>query len=629
MCGICGVVTAPGAGRADPAVVEAACDVLRHRGPDHGAVESFGRAVLGYRRLRIIDLATGDQPVANESGDVVAVLNGELYNFRELREGLAAGHDVRGTGDTPVIPHLYEEHGPRFVEHLHGMFAIALWDQRRGRLVLARDRFGKKPLLWTRLGDGSLAFASELKALLTLPGVARRVRLDAVDAFLSLGYVPGDETAIDGVQRLAPGHTLVLEGGEATIEPYWRLEPRSLEFDEDEWLDAVREGVRAAVRRRLVADVPLGALLSGGIDSSIVVAVMAQESSEPVRTFSVGFADDRYDERRYARLVAERYGTVHEELLVEPDAAELLPRLAASYDEPFGDSSALPTFIVCEHARRFVTVALAGDGGDEVFGGYERYRAHALAGRLRRLPPALPTVAARALRAVPSGRTEERAQPFRAARFLETVGLAPAERYGRLMEVFPAHTRAGLWTNEALAAVGEPPTAGDLLGPPPSGGITGLQLLDARTYLPGDLLFKADIASMASSLELRAPFLDHELAELALGLPDALKQRGGRGKVALRRAFAADLPDEILRRGKRGFGVPVSRWFRGELRELARGLLLDERSRRRGWFRPQAVETLLEEHAAGRRDNGPRIWSLVMLELWLRHHVEASAGPAA
>src|SRR5580765_7203814 len=360
MCGICGLV-APGEG--DTTLVERMNAALVHRGPDEGSVDEFGRCVLGHRRLRVIDLATGSQPVTNEAGDVVAVFNGERYNFQDLRRDLTAtGHEVRGSGDTPVIPHLYEEDGPDFVRRLSGMFAIALWDARRDRLVLARDRVGKKPLLWTRLPDGGLAFASELKALLRLPEVSRDVDVEALDAYLALQYVPGERTGLRGIHKLPPGHVLVAEGDGQRIERYWRAEPADESAGEQEWLKRVRATVDEAVRKRLVADVPLGALLSGGIDSSIVVALMAQASSEPVRTFTVGFADARYDERAYARLVATRYGTVHEELEIQADVAATLPRLAATYDEPLGDEAAFPTFLIAEQARRHVTVALAGDG---------------------------------------------------------------------------------------------------------------------------------------------------------------------------------------------------------------------------------------------------------------------------
>ena len=627
MCGICGLIGANGAG--DPALVEVMNAAIVHRGPDDGSVDAFGRCALAHRRLSVIDIESGFQPVANESGTVQAVFNGELYEFARLREELTAGgHELRGTGDTPVIPHLYEEHGLGFAERLHGMFAVALWDAPRERLVLVRDRLGKKPLLYTVLDDGSFAFASELKALLRIPELRDDVDLGALDAYLSLGYVPGADTALRHVRRVPPGHLLVWEDGEARLERYWRPRIDETRRTDAEWLELVRETVGAAVRRRLVADVPLGALLSGGIDSSVVVALMAQASREPVRTFSVGFSDPRYDERALARAVAERWGTRHEELLLEPDAAETLPRLAAILDEPFADSSALPTFLVSEHARRHVTVALSGDGGDESFGGYERYRAVALARALERVPRAALGLAARAARRLPGGRTEMRSAPFRGARLLETAAVEPAMRYGRLMEIFSAGLRAELWEPDVLAEIGAPRPAAELLGPRRGGGIRGLQLLDLETYLPGDLLVKADLTSMAASLELRAPLLDHQVVELGLSLPDHFKASRTRGKLALRRAFAAELPAEILQAPKRGFGVPVARWFREDLRELARDALLDERARSRRLIRREVVERLLREHADGRVDHGARLWTLLMLELWQRTHLDARR-PAA
>jgi asparagine synthase (glutamine-hydrolysing) len=354
--------------------------------------------------------------------------------------------------------------------------------------------------------------------------------------------------------------------------------------------------------------VPLGALLSGGIDSSIVVALMAQASSQPVRTFTVGFPDTRYDERAYARAVASRYGTVHEEVEIEEDIAATLPRLAAAFDEPLGDEAAFPTFLIAEEARRHVTVALGGDGGDETFAGYERYIAHRLA---ERIPAPAAQAGAAALRLLPAARREPRSPLFRAARLFDVASAPAGRRYARLMEVFSVERRRELWSDPRLAQ--------QVRLEPSRPGIAGLQLLDIETYLPGDLLLKADLASMAHSLELRSPFLDHEVVALGLALPDSLKTRGLRGKVALRRAFAADLPPEIADRGKTGFGVPLGRWFRSDLRDLARGLL----SRDRGWFRPEAVRRLLEEHESGRADHGHRLWCLLMLELWVREHVEA------
>ena len=580
---------------------------LVHRGPDEGSTDAFGHCVLGHQRLKVIDLDTGYQPVSNETGDVVAVFNGEAYNFMSLRDQLG-GHEVRGTGDTPILPHLYEESGPHFVERLHGMFAVALWDAGRERLVLARDRLGKKPLLWARLPDGTLAFASELKALLRLPQLSREIDLDAVDAYLALQYVPGDRTALRGIHKLAPGHVLVAEGATQRIERYWQPEPADPSANDGEWLERVRATVGEAVRKRLVADVPLGALLSGGIDSSIVVALMAQASSQPVRTFTVGFPDVRYDERAYARAVASRYGTLHEEVEIEEDIASTLPRLAATFDEPLGDEAAFPTFLIAEQARRHVTVALVGDGGDESFAGYERYVAHRLA---ERIPPLVAQAGAAALRLLPAARREPRSSLFRATRFLDVASAPAGQRYARLMEVFPVELRRELWSDTRLAQQVRLEPAGH--------GVAGLQLLDLETYLPGDLLLKADLASMAHSLELRSPWLDHEVVALGLALPESLKTRGREGKVALRRAFAADLPPEVAGRGKTGFGVPLGRWFRSDLRDAAHDLLSSDR----GWFRPETVRRLLEEHESGRADHGHRLWCLLMLELWVREHVEA------
>src|SRR5579862_7386362 len=592
MCGICGLL---GRDAPDPVQVERMTAAIVHRGPDHGAVESHGRCVLGYRRLSIIDLTTGEQPVRNERGDVVAVFNGELYNFRELRRELEAhGHEISGTGDTPVLPHAYEQWGLGFVERLEGMFALALWDRDAERLVLARDRLGKKPLVYARLPDGTLAFASETKALLRLPELSRELDLGQLDAFLALQYVP--RSGLRAVERVPPASYLVAERGTVSLKRYWSPKPASNNLLQG-WVERAREEVTAAVRRRLVADVPLGALLSGGVDSSIVVAAMARASAEPVRTFTVGFPDARYDERAYARAVAERYGTRHDELEIDP-RPELLERLALAFDEPFGDEAALPTLLLCEAARRHVKVALVGDGGDEVFGGYERYRAHTLAGRV-------PSAAARLAVAAPWGRREPRSTLFRARRFLDAAAQPPGERYARLVEVFPLELRRRLWTDEARAHATAAllPAASDL------------RLVDIESYLPGDLLPKADIASMAVSLELRSPFLDHRVVELGLALPPKL----ARGKAALKQAFAADLPPAVAGRSKAGFGVPLNRWFHEELRPVAEDLLLGED---RGLFRRDELERLLREHHERRADHGHRLWCLCMLELWQRNYVD-------
>jgi asparagine synthase (glutamine-hydrolysing) len=506
------------------------------------------------------------------------------------------------------------------------MFAIALWDAGRQRLVLARDRLGKKPLVWTQLADGTIAFASELKAFHSLPGFHAEPDLPALDAYLALQYVPGTRTGLQGVQRLEPGSLLVVEGGSMTTERYWQPEVADENASDEEWLERIREVVTGAVRKRLVSDVPLGALLSGGLDSAIVVAQMAQASPEPIRTFTVGFSDGSYDERAFARAVAERYATRHEEIVLEPDAAATLPRLATAFDEPLGDEAALPLFLICEAARRDVTVGLVGDGGDESFAGYERYTAMGLA---ERVPRPAAAAGARLLRALPAGRAERRSPAFRAARLLEAATVPAAERYGQLMQVLTLNERRMLWSDDARADIGTLLSPGFLLGPTPASGIAGLQRLDLATYLPGDLLPKSDIASMAHSLELRSPLLDTRVVELGLALPDHLKRHGREGKIGLRRAFANDLPPNVSQRGKSGFGIPLAAWFRGELRPLARDVLLDESARARGWFRTEAVERLLDDHAAGRADNGHRLWALVMLELWHRAHVDAPMPTAA
>jgi len=622
MCGICGLYSPSGA--PPPAVVDAMRARIRHRGPDQGSTDAFGPCVLGHQRLQVLDPELGYQPVANERGDVVAVFNGELYNFPELRRDLAARrHEVRGRGDTPVIPHLYEEYGPAFVERLEGMFAIALWDAAEQRLLLARDRLGKKPLVWTRLDDGTFAFASEVKALLTVPGVHREPDFAALDSYLALQYVPGARTGFRDIHRLSPASVLIVDSAGEREERYWHPQAHVEQISDEAWLERVRDEVTAAVRARLASDVPLGALLSGGIDSAVVVALMAAASSQPVRTFTVGFADARYDERAFARAVAQRYATQHEEIVLEPDAAATLPRLAEAFDEPLGDEAALPLFLICEAARNEVTVGLVGDGGDESFAGYERYAAAALA---EHVPRPVASAGASMLRRLPAGRRERRSPVFRAARFLEAAAVPRAERYGRLMQVFTLQERAELWSDAAKAEIGTLTSAGFLLGAPPDEGTTGLQLLDLNTYLPGDLLPKSDIASMAHSLELRSPLLDRRVVELGLSLPDGLKQEGRTGKIALRRAFAEELPPEVAARGKSGFGLPLAEWFRADLQPLARELLLDERARARGWFRPESVERLLSEHAAGRADNGHRLWTLTMLELWQRTHVDVGAG---
>lgn len=628
MCGIAGQVRAGGA-PVEEELIARMCAAQEHRGPDQRGLHLERGVGLGIQRLRIIDLDTGDQPVGNEDGSVVVVLNGEIYNYAELRRELSqAGHKLATKGDTEVIAHLYEEHGVDCLSRLQGMFSFALWDRRRHRLFLARDRVGKKPLFYSFRG-GVLSFASELQALLQDPGVTREVDPEAIDAYLAYGYVPAPGSIFRGVAKLPPAHRLVYQEGSLSIERYWRLDYSAKRRVDDvrELHEQIRASLRTAVGRRLTADVPVGAFLSGGIDSSAVVAAMAEQSPQPVKTFSIGFADDALNELPQARLVAERFSTDHHELVVEPDAVEMLPKLVRHYGEPFGDHSALPCFYLAEMAREHVTVALNGDGGDESFAGYQRYTSNLLAARLEGLPAGLRRAigAAGSLAGKPS---DPRALRSRAQRFAGRLAGGRQERYLNQVSVFGAAERRALYTPEFAALVA--PAAADeaLLGPwrEASGAELLDQLLeiDATVYLPGDLLPKIDISTMAFSLEARSPLLDHELMELAASIPPAYKASGAQRKIALRGALRGWLPDAVLDGRKQGFELPVARWLRTDLAPFAREVLLDRASAERGWVQPAMVETLIDEHLAGGVDHGRRLWSLLALELW----AQSSTAPA-
>ncbi len=640
MCGICG------AAWTDPARALAAGDLaamvarLEHRGPDDAGTYRDDHAALGFRRLSIVDLPGGHQPLANEDGTIWTVFNGEIYNFPALRRRLEArGHTLRSAGDTEVLVHLYEDEGPAMFGLLRGMFALAIWDAPRRRLVLARDRLGQKPLVYRR-DAGRIAFASELKSLLALPEADLPRRLDplALDRYLAYGYINHPSTILEGVYKLPPAHYAVWREGHLELTRYW--DPNwDLELDRTaaEDAEALRATLDEAVREQMVADVPLGAFLSGGVDSSIVVGLMQRASTRPVQTFSIGFGDPAFDETRYAELVAKALGTEHHAFTVEPRAWETLPALAQQFDEPFADSSALPTWHVARETRRHVTVALTGDAGDELFAGYDRYRAVALAAWLDRLPGAprafLGGPVARALPASVRAKTPLR----RVRRLLEGIGQAPEARYLRWVGMFDETARASLYSDEFLdhlgrAAAHRPEEADPasvlaraFAAAPGRDPVTRASIVDLLTYLPGDLLAKVDLASMGHGLECRSPFLDHRVVELALAMPirRKLRLRGGRSKVVLKDAFADLLPPEIRRRPKMGFGVPIDRWFRGELKDELRAVLLDPVALNRGLFRPEAVESLIDEHLTSRRDHAYRLWALLMLELWFRHQMDA------
>jgi asparagine synthase (glutamine-hydrolysing) len=628
MCGIVGQARSDG-NAVDRGLVETMCAGLEHRGPDSRGVHVDGAVGLGIQRLRVIDLATGDQPVYNEDRSVAVVLNGEIYNYRELRQRLRAnGHRFTTDGDTEVIAHLYEEEGPDFVHSLSGMFGIALWDARRQELLLARDRIGKKPLFYAARDD-ALSFASELWALLADGEISREVDPVALDRFLTYTYVPSPFSAFRGVRKLPPGSLLRWRNGKLAISRYWRptFGPKLEVGSDAEAGELVRDAVRDAVRRRLVADVPLGAFLSGGVDSTAVLAAMAELSSTPVKTFSIGFDSAAFNELPYAREIAELFGAEHHELVVRPDAVELLPKLARHYGEPFADHSAIPSFYLAEMTRGHVTVALTGDGGDEVFGGYGRYAHGAMIGRLDRIPAGLRRAAAGlAERLRADGDLESPRNRVRRAAALLT--LSPAERYARAMSRFGLDLRESLYTPEFRAALGEPAatTITDLWEASSARNPIDRMLdVDQQTYLPGDLLVKMDIATMAYGLEARSPLLDHEVVELGAALPTRYKVRGREKKIALRAALRGVVPDHHLDRPKQGLQVPMAEWFRTDLRELARETLLGEQAASRGYLRQDVVAGLLQRHLDREEDNSSLLWSALSLELWQQQVVEA--GP--
>jgi asparagine synthase (glutamine-hydrolysing) len=602
------------------------CAGLEHRGPDSRGIHLDGPVGLGIQRLRVIDLATGDQPVYNEDRSVAVVLNGEIYNYRELRARLVAnGHRFATDGDTEVIAHLYEEEGPDFVKSLAGMFGLALWDARRGELFVARDRIGKKPLFYAER-DGTISFASELWALLADGEISREVDPAALDRFFTYTYVPSPFSAFRAVRKLPPASLLRWRAGKTRIERYWKADfTEKLDVGSDaEAGELVRDAVREAVRRRLVADVPLGAFLSGGVDSTAVVAAMAELSTEPVKTFSIGFEQSGFDELPYARDVAERFGTEHHELVVRPDAVELLSKLARHYGEPFADHSAIPSFYLAEMTRRHVTVALTGDGGDEVFGGYGRYAHGAMMQRLDAVPAGLRrSVAALAARVRSNGDLNSPRNRFRRAAAL--LPLAPQDRYVRAMSRFGLDLREGVYTAEfraslegsAATTIAEPWEASTALDP-----IDRMLDVDQQTYLPGDLLTKMDIATMAYGLEARSPLLDQELIALGASLPARFKVRGREKKIALRAALRGVVPDEHIDRTKQGFQVPMAEWFRTDLRELARETLLGGGAGGRGYLRQDVAAGLLERHLAREEDNSSLLWSMLSFELWHQQVVE-------
>ena len=639
MCGIAGQVKSAG-GPVERELLGRMCSALAHRGPDARGIHLSDGVGLGCQRLRVIDLETGDQPIFNEDRSIVVVLNGEIYNYRELRDRLLhSGHRFDTECDTEVIAHLYEEQGAGCVSDLHGMFAFALWDGRRRQLMLARDRVGKKPLFYAER-EGSITFASELNALMRDASISRQLDHVALDCYVAYQYIPAPLCAFQGVRKLPPATTLLYSREGTKVERYWHLDygaKRSL--SEAELHEEIRDGIRRAVRRRMIADVPLGAFLSGGIDSSCVVAAMAEASVHPVRTFSIGFESDRFNELEHARRIARMFGTDHREHVVRPDAIAMIPKIVSHYGEPFGDSSAVPSFYLAEMARRDVTVALNGDGGDESFAGYPRYTSNLASYKLQRLPFVLRrSLAMLGGRLPASGKIDSSLSRVR--RLSGTLPLSPPERYIAYLTSLGGLNRDALYADGYRELVGES-VADDVVKVPwrdsSASELVDIMLdVDVGTYLPGDLLVKMDIATMAYSLEARSPLLDHELMELAASIPAHFKVRGLEKKVALRDALRGWLPDDILDRPKRGFEVPVAEWLRSDLRDFASDILLGPPARDRGYFDQSYVSGLLQRHLAGIEDHSRGLWSLLMLELWQQEFVDkgpdellAAAGPAA
>jgi asparagine synthase (glutamine-hydrolysing) len=622
MCGIAGLVSRDGRPVAFDDL-RRMCGAMVHRGPDDAGYYVAPEAGLGMRRLSIIDLATGRQPVHNEDGTVWAVLNGEIYNFRELRQRLQSrGHSFYTATDTEVIVHLYEEHGPRCVEELRGMFGLAVWDERAQSLLLARDRVGIKPLYYSEAG-GRLAFASELKALLELPEVGRELDWEALGHLLAFLTTPQAQSIVRGVRKLEPGTRLLASREGVSITRYWDLcwapdRGRS----ERALVEELRERMEESVRLHLVSDVPLGAFLSGGVDSSAVVATMARLGVRPVKTFSIGFVEDDYNELEHARVVARSLGTEHHELVVEPDVLSVLDDLVWHLDEPFGDPSAIPTYMVARLAAEHVTVVLSGDGGDELFAGYDRYRVEERERRRERWPAPL----RRALGALAGYAPEG----MRGRNFLRHLALDGRERYLDAANFFRRDEQRALLEPDVFTRVSQGDPWREVAGYMDGAGadwLSSLQHLDIKAYLPLDILTKVDRMSMAHSIEARVPLLDHRLMEFAATLPPEMRLRAGTGKYIFKEALRGVLPPSILNRPKQGFDIPLGRWFRGRLSEFVHELLLSPRARQRGLFRPQAVEALVKRNESG-RDLHFHLWTLISFELWVRQFLDAPARRA-
>jgi asparagine synthase (glutamine-hydrolysing) len=625
MCGIVGFINREREQPVNEQIARAMNDAISHRGPDDEGYYFKNNVALGMRRLSIIDLAGGHQPIANEGHCIWIVFNGEIYNFPALRQRLLdRGHQFKTHSDTETIVHLYEEYGDELLAHLNGMFAFALWDERRQRLLIARDRMGEKPLYWTLTSD-ALIFSSELKSLIQHPSVSRKLNVAALRKYLFYECVPSPHSMIDGVQKLPPAHRLIFEHGQVRTERYWQLDYRveKRRISEAEAVNELSERLREAVKMRLISDVPLGVLLSGGIDSSTIAELACETAGSRIKTFSIAFAEKSFDESQYARLVSQHLGTEHyEKLFTEREMLDIVPEIPRLLDEPLGDGSLIPTFLVSRFTREHVTVALGGDGGDELFAGYPTYAAHRLSAWYRAVPRLLRSrLIEPAIQMLPVS-TDNLSFDFKAKRFIRGAALSPGSRHQSWMGSYNEAEQYALLNADVLRDFPDKEVfseirAYDLLnGQSGANSIEQMMTLDAHLYLAECVLFKVDRASMAASLETRAPFLDHTLIEFLARLPIDLKLRRLTGKYILKQSMRGRLPKVVIDRPKKGFGMPVAKWVRGELRPLVRDLFAPERMQRHGLFNTGYVQQLLNEHERGTADHRKLIWTLLMFEMW-------------
>jgi asparagine synthase (glutamine-hydrolysing) len=627
MCGICGAVAQEKGGRVDESVLRKMCDLIRHRGPDDEGFYMDDHAGLGMRRLSIIDLVTGDQPVSNEDKTIWVVFNGEIYNFRELHAELVnRGHVFSTKSDTEVIVHAYEEYGDRCVEHFNGMFAFALWDTHHRRLLIARDHLGIKPLYYWA-DRGQIVFGSELKTVIAHPAVPRDVDLAAIDQFLTLEYIPAPKTIFKNIHKLLPGHRLIFEAGSTRVENYWDIPFQKISTDWETCKQQLATLIDDAVRMQMVSDVPLGAFLSGGIDSSTVVSAMSRASDRPVKTFSIGFGDRTYNELPYARAVADKYSTEHHEEFLDPDISDLAEGLLQYLDEPFGDFSIFPTYLVSMVARRHVKVVLSGDGGDELFGGYDTYVAQDMERYYRWLPAPVRQRFIPALMSRVPPQPAKKGLINKTKRFVEGAALSSALQHTRWMMFLNSAEKDRLYSEELSSSLdGDSPEAvmeEYFLRVKQQHPLTQQQYVDIKTYLVDDILTKVDRMSMAVSLEARVPLLDYRIVEFAVNLPPEMKLHRGQTKRILRQAMAERLPSQVLNKPKQGFSIPLKHWLRGPLKPLMTDLLATGGIRRRGYFNPIEVSRLVQEHLDQRANHSHRLWALMVLELWHRQILES------